>query len=68
MDKSHVACILAGAACASAYFWFKPKPDAKVNNNAAQKQDFDSADYLNLKNEQLARVIKYFGESNFAKM
>lgn len=31
-------------------------------------QDYNSTDYLHLKNEQLARVIKYFGEEKFAKM
>lgn len=31
-------------------------------------QDYNSTDYLHLKNEQLARVIKYFGEDKFTKM
>jgi hypothetical protein len=60
MDKSHIACLLAGAACASAYFWLKSNDKPKDTPPSLQ-QDFESADYLNIKNEQLARVIKYFG-------
>lgn len=62
MDKSHIACLFAGAACASAIFWLKSRSEPKDKPKVAEKQDFESTDYVNLKNEQLARVIKYFGE------
>ena len=66
MDKTHIGCVLAGAALASAYFLLTSKKPKE--NQKPKEEDFDSPDYQHLKNEQLARVIKYFGEDNFAKM
>ncbi len=59
MEKSHFACLLAGAAFASAFFLMKSKSEKKKEE---PQPDYESIDYLNLKNEQLARVVKYFGE------
>jgi hypothetical protein len=38
MDKSHIACLLAGAAAASAYFYFKPNAEKK--KDVTVEQDF----------------------------
>lgn len=66
MEKSHIACLLAGAALASAFFALKPKE--KKPAPVVAEQDYNSEDYQHLKNEQLARIVKYFGEEKFAKM
>ena len=42
------------------------------NNKKIEKQhkveDFQSENYRTLKNEQLARIIKFFGEDKFIKL
>lgn len=63
MDKGHIACFAGGVALASAYFWYKSsKKDSKSVSNPSKAVDTESEEYLHLKNEQLARIIKYFGE------
>lgn len=63
MDKSHLACFAGGAALATA-FWVlgKGKSTGGKEEKEDKKIDVDSEQYDFIKREQLARVIKYFGE------
>ena len=59
VDKTHLACLAAGVGIASAFFWFKK---VKKQGKSKEKEvDVKSPQYQMLKNEQLARIIKYFG-------
>jgi tRNA threonylcarbamoyladenosine dehydratase len=65
MEKSHVAYLLGGAALASAYFWLaRPKTEKKEQ----KAMDVESEQYKMIKSEQLARIVKYFGEEKFSRM
>ena len=67
IDRTHVACFAAGAAIASA-FYYLTRPQHKEKDSRPKTVDFKSEGYLRLKEEQLARIIKYFGEEKFQKL
>ena len=63
--KTHLACLAGGAALASAFFMLRNKGGEKEQQKAV---DVSSQQYQAIKKEQLARVIKYFGEEKFNKL
>ena len=69
MDKSHLACFAGGAALATA-FWVlcRGRGAGGSGEKEEKKVDVESEQYDFIKREQLARVIKYFGEDKFKKM
>lgn len=70
MEKSHVVCLLGGAALASAFFLLKNAKNKNGQGSSGKEKevDVDSEQYQGIKKEQLARVIKYFGEDKFSKL
>lgn len=66
MNKSHLACLLGGAALTAGYFLFtRPKTHQQTEQKAI---DYESEEYQHIKHEQLARIIKYFGDNKFKKL
>ena len=59
LDKSHLVCLAAGVGLATAFFYLKGQKDQEKPKE--KPMDVESEQYQMLKNEQLARIIKYFG-------
>ena len=49
MEKSHFACLLAGAALASAYFMLRGKHQERKSKEAKNEEDYSSEGYAILK-------------------
>lgn len=67
MNKSHLACLLGGAAITAGYFLFT-RHKTQQQPTEQKAIDYDSEEYQHIKQEQLARIIKYFGDNKFKKL